>query len=228
MELAINHRTHTHTHRFPREMVCSLQPLRWTAPANVIRMVLKDCRELSWSGNTLELVPREMAQCVLLWVGSMAALKLCLRGSSGSAQAEPGVMAAVPNPLEQPPQCSLRWRAQELPCSGKSLALVPGVELWGNGSACWALLPGKGPDSTCCWGGDREEPGGHLVLTELNPPYLLKSTLHPSHLLPQGLPGTGRQLWPQGKQTEHCAAFHSVPKPEVVSAFYLFHKQEEW
>lgn len=82
------------------------------------------------------------------------------------------------------------WTAWELPCSGNSLALVPG-EFTSGQQLCmpspaswqWAthyLLLRRGV---------REEPGGHLLLTKVNPTPSVQE--HPSHLLPQGLTETG-------------------------------------
>lgn len=76
--------------------------------------------------NTLSLVPGETAQCVLLRVGSTEALKLCLRGSSGS-QAEPGATAEFQTHWSSHANAACGVNCPGASLSGKSLALVPRV-----------------------------------------------------------------------------------------------------
>lgn len=155
----------------------------------------------------------------------MEALKLCLRGSSGLAQLN----------QEQWQQFQTRWSSHPNVACGVN---CPGASLQQEelGIAARSSPLGK---QLCMLSPASWEGAGHrLVLrrgvrgawwapgvNQGQPAHLFKSSLHPSHLLPQGLTGS---VHPQGKQTEHSTAFHSVPKSEVVSAFYLFHKQKEW
>lgn len=173
----------------------SLQPPRWTAPAGIFRIALRDRRELSQRGNTLQLVPRETAQCVLLRVGSMEALKP-QRQLWLSTGRTPGAMAAAPNPLEQQPQHSLQG---ELPGSFPAvrtawhwyLEFTSGQQLCMLSPASWQgathyLLLRRGVRGA--WGA----PG----INQGQPNTSVQE--HPSHLLPQGLTDS---VCPQGKQT---------------------------
>lgn len=155
----------------------SLQPPRWTAPAGIFRIALRDRRELSQRGNTLQLVPRETAQCVLLRMGSMEALKP-QRQLWLSTGRTPGAMAAAPNPLEQQPQHSLQG---ELPGSFPAVRTAWHWYLeFTSGQQLCMLSPASWQGAThylLLRRGVREEPGGHLVLTKVNPTHLFKSTL---------------------------------------------------
>lgn len=155
----------------------------------------------------------------------MEALKLCLRGSSGSAQAEPGATAAVPNLLEQPPQHSLQ---------GELLRSFPAVErawYWCQEFASGATalhaepyFPGKGWTALAAEEGSERGAWWARGINQGQPPTSVQG--HPSPFSPPTRAARD-SICPQGKQTEHCTAFHSVPKSEVVSAFYLFHKHKK-
>lgn len=215
MKFAINHRIHTHS-QIPQgndfsaasEVNCSSRCDQ--DPAMGLQGAFQ-----KWE---------HLMMCVLLQVGSLEALNLSLTGSSGLARQNQqwqqfrGCWSSHPNAAcgVNCPGASLQQ--EELGIGARSSPL--GHQLCMLSPASWEgaghhLLLSRGV---------REEPGGHLALTKVNPAHLFESTLHPSHLLPQGLTDS---VCPQGKQTEHCTASHSVPKSEVVSAFYLFHKQKE-
>lgn len=150
----------------------------------------------------------------------MEALKLCLRDSSGSAR------------QNQEQQFQTRWSSHPnaacgVNCPGASLQQEElGIGARSSPLGQWLCML-----SPASWEGD----GHHLLLrrgvtgawwvpgvNQGQPSTSVQE--HPSPFSPP----TAGSIHPQGKQTEHCTAFHSVPKSEVISAFYLFHKQKEW